>query len=215
MFRYTALGDSITAGFGASSPTLAYPALVVKETAAVRRAFASNQILAEAGWNSEALLSALTANSALPLTQSSAITIWVGGDDLVDAGFAILSGSSRSIIKTTLVQYGKDIAAMTAAIKGVSRTPVVLCTQYNPFPNSPMAVEAIAALNSVTREVSAKLGTGLAPADAWFEGRQPELIAGYTTGKLEDVLVRHKAPIHPNNLGHRVIASNLAPILAS
>lgn len=212
MMLYTALGDSITAGLGATSPAHAYPNLVVSmlQTRSIR---AIGEVLAQPGWTSAALEWAVLENSPVYLQRATSISIWVGADDLVDSGLAVLHGAPKDTIKRSIEHYGKDIGTLVLAIRKVSKRPIILCTQYNPFPNTLIAVEAIHALNSVTERIARQLNTQLAPTHAWFEGRQADLIAGYRTGRLQNVLSSPRAPVHPNNKGHLVIAEGLAPMV--
>lgn len=215
MFRYTALGDSITAGFGATSPCFAYPSRVVA-CIQMRSGPCMGEVLAESGWTSADLDGAVFENSPMYLANAQAISVWIGGDNLVHAALQALSGGNMRTLpmtlKRTLSRYGLDVAVLVRSIQRLSNARLVLCTQYNPFPNTPLAGEAIAALNAVTEKVAATSGTIIAPTDAWFSGRQAELIAGYQTGRIQDVL-RGRTPIHPNNRGHAVIATNLASLL--
>ncbi len=212
MFLFTALGDSITAGENATSPLHAYPSLVVSLLQS-RSDSVAGEVLAYPGWTSEALEMAVLENAPLYLQQSNAISIWVGGDDLTDAALAVLRGAPRQTLQRSLAQYGRNIASLVLAIRSVSRAPVILCTQYNPFPNSPVADEAVDALNRITAGVSSRLNARLAPVHAWFAGRQASLIAGYRTGRIEDALATAAVPVHPNNRGHRVIARGLTRMI--
>ncbi len=209
---YTALGDSITAGEAATSWTKAYPSLVVSMLN-TRSAPITGQVLAEPGWTSRALENAVLANSSVYLTEARTISIWVGGDDLADAALSVLRGAPRRVIQESIVRYGKDVARLIAAIRSVSKACIIVCNQYNPFPNSPIAAQGIGALNAATAQVAARMGAVLAPTAAWFEGRQAELIYGYRRGRIEDVMTSPVAPVHPNNRGHLVIARNLAPMI--
>lgn len=212
MVIYTALGDSITAGEGSSSPARAYPSLVISGLRG-RSVAALGEVLAQPGWTSRALDNAVFDNPSSYLSQSTTVSIWIGGDNLAYAGLAMLRGAPRSLIQRTILYYGRDIAVLVAAIHKVSKAHVIVCTQYNPFPNSPLAGEAIAALNASTYTVADKLGVSVAPAHSWFEGRQAGLIAGYKTGRMEDALRGPELPIHPNNAGHAVIAQGLLPMV--
>lgn len=209
---YTALGDSITAGEGATSPARAYPSLVVSMLQ-TRSDRAVGEVLAQPGWTSAELEWAVLENSPIYLQRARAISIWVGADDLVNAGLAVLHGAPKQTIKRSIEHYGRDIATLVLAIRKVSHRPVILCTQYNPFPNTPIAAEAIGGLNTVTIGVAGRLNTALAPAHMWFEGKQAELIAGYRTGRLQDVLTSPRPPVHPNDKGHLVIAQGLSPMI--
>ena len=212
MFLYTALGDSITAGDGAPSWAQAYPSLVVSMLE-MRCSPATGEVLAQPGWTSATLQGTVVEHSAMYLTEAKTISIWVGGDDLAKAGIAVLGGAPPRVIEQSIVHYGKNIARLVLWVRKLSRATVILCTQYNPFPNSPVAAEGVSALNAVTAEVAGRLGTVLAPVHAWFEGQQSALIYGYRTGRLEDVLTSPQPPIHPNRQGHQVIASHLAPMV--
>jgi acyl-CoA thioesterase I len=212
VFIYTALGDSITAGAGATSPYKSYPNLVVSM---FNRDVgpAMGQVLAQPGWTSAALVSAVFENSYVNLQMSRAITIWVGGDDVVSAATGILNGMKPTLMATTLKRYGERISFLVRSIQKVSSAKIILCTQYNPFPNTPLASKTIATLNEVTCTVAARLGVAIAKPHTWFSGRERELIDGYSTGRIEDVLRRPNAPVHPNDLGHRVIAEGLYPFV--
>lgn len=211
---YTALGDSITAGELATSPARAYPSLVTQNLRQHRRGW-FGEVLAEPGWTSQTLNAAVWENGPIPLRESNVITIWVGGDNLADAALAMLSGARPTILKRSLAGYMQSLRALIVGIRRVSRAGVVVCTQYNPFPNTPIAAQGIAALNEATRAVAAATSAAVAPVDEWFTGRQAELIAGYRTGRVQDVFRSVPVPIHPNNRGHRVIADGLTPIVAN
>lgn len=215
---YVAMGDSITYGDNASTPNRAYPHLVNCWLAANQRSnprFSALEVFAEPGWTSETLAGALLSAYPAGLQSARYVSIWVGGDDLAYAALAIAKGAPKQLLARILKTYGRDITGIVTLVRRVSRARIVLCTQYNPFPNTPMAGEAIAALNEITAATAARIGTGLAPVHSWFEGRQNQLISGYRTGRLQDVLASPILPIHPNNLGHRVIAQGLEPILLS
>jgi acyl-CoA thioesterase I len=212
VFVYTALGDSITAGEGVSSPYKSFPNLVVPMLSRDVGS-ATVQILAYPGWTSAALVSAVFANSDVNLRVSRAITIWVGGDDVVSAAMGMLNGMKPTVMATTLKRYGENISVLVQTIQKVSSAKIILCTQYNPFPNTPMASTTIAALNEVTCTVAARQKVRIAPSASWFLGRERELIQGYTTGRIEDVIQSGHAAVHPNDFGHRVIANGLYPFI--
>ncbi|MDP9728355.1 SGNH/GDSL hydrolase family protein [Alicyclobacillus tolerans] len=214
MSLYIALGDSITAGECASSWSLAYPSLVTSMLSQ-RRSIWNGEVLAEPGWTSQDLFYYVTNHSPVYLEQAKVVSLWVGGDNLVDAARQILGGAPRSAIHKALVGYSQSLAALLQMIRQISRAQIIVCTQYNPFPNSPIASETIEALNTATLSVASRMQTSVAPCHTWFAGRQAELIYGYRNGKIQDVLTSPIAPVHPNNLGHRVIAQNLVPLVRS
>lgn len=214
---FVALGDSITYGLGASRPSLAYPRVLARLLQHSRRTGSRvcAQVLAEPGWTSGALASAVVGNGAPLFSGSGAIVIWVGGDNLAYAGLAALENRSNALrtIEAGIRQYGVELARLVQYIKMNTRAPILVCTQYNPFPNSPIAEQGIGALNQATATVAGRLGVQLVPSAAWFAGRQSELIAHYRTGTLADVR-RPPLPIHPNDRGHRVIAEGLYSVMA-
>lgn len=206
MIVYSALGDSITAGEGATIVTKAFPFLI----AAMLRSGSQEtleRIMAHPGWTSSDLLGALMNNPSI-IRRSTMMSIWVGGDDLIQAGLSVLQGASQEAVSASLLRYKTNLGRIVQTIRSIGETKMVLCTQYNPFPKSPIAVEAIKALNKATIQTSKQFRTMLAPTHVWFEGKQTALIAEYQTGRIEDAL-QGARPIHPNNRGHRVIAEKM------
>lgn len=215
---YIAFGDSITYGENASSVAKAYPALIVSKARASSRPM-EGYVLARPGWDSNELLDAI-AWKGDPLLQAAAVvSVWIGGVDLLERALPALLGqsglraypsSTASLPASFMKEHERVMRNMIALLKQKSMARIVLCTQYNPFPASPLAVRSIAALNRATVAAARKSGVAVAPAHEWFEGRQPSLIDGYRSGRIEDAL-SGKLPIHPNNRGHRVIAQGLSP----
>lgn len=214
---YIAMGDSITAGESASSPRRTYVNLVGQHLTR----FGPNtngptdgpEVLARPGWTSEALARAVKSRFSSRFHQAKFVSIWVGGDDLAYAALAISRGAPRTLLVNSLRHYARDLEFIVGSVRRVSSARIVLCTQYNPFPNSLLAVQGIQALNDLTVRSAIRLHTGLAPAHLWFEGRQQQLIYGYQSGRIQDVLHRARSPVHPNDHGHQVIANGLLPLL--
>ncbi|TVY04186.1 SGNH/GDSL hydrolase family protein [Cohnella terricola] len=211
MIVFTAMGDSITSGVGATCPAKAYPQRIAGMLHSQHKN-AFLQVEAYPGWTSLDLLHALRNLDPIQLRHSTVTSIWVGGDDLVLAGVSMLKGADKRMIADILSRYKRDLLLMIKTIRSVSRTSIVLCTQYNPFPKSSIATEAIAALNGVTAQAAKQCHVSLAPTHRWIDGRQPELIDGYRTGRIEDAL-GGTFPVHPNNLGHKVLAHGLLPYI--
>lgn len=219
LMHFVDLGDSITYGEGASSYCRAYPSVLASMLQGSRgKGNFTGDVLAYPGWTSGALENAVIETGPIPISSARFVVIWVGGDNLVHGGLAALhgSGSPANVIKQSLATYGLHLGKLLHYVRRTTRAPMLVCTQYNPFPNSPIAVQGIGALNDVTATVVAASGGQLVPSGTWFQGRQAQLIAGYRTGTLRDAM-GPQAPIHPNDTGHRVIAeglyAQLAPIL--
>jgi len=208
---YTALGDSITFGENASSWARAYPQLAVSalnsDTRKVR-----GFVLAKPGWNSGQLLDAVIWNGSSMICRSSVVSVWIGGVDLANAALASLRTKKPLAAKQIIGSYRRNLSGIFIQIKKGSHARIVCCTQYNPFPNSPLAVEAIGQLNYTINELASRYGVTVVPTHNWFEGKQANLIHGYQHGKMEDAL-SGSLPIHPNDQGHRVIANGIAPYL--
>ncbi|WP_245530769.1 SGNH/GDSL hydrolase family protein [Alicyclobacillus acidocaldarius] len=207
------LGDSIAYGECASRPTRAYPQVAARALVADGRSPLETRVVAEPGWTSADLAAAVEADKTA-LADADAAAVLIGGDDLVQAAVTSLSeGHLHRQLRAAYRRYARDLAVIAAACRrrGV---PLVFCTLYNPFPNSPLTASAIQGLNDVMTQVAIRLGASVAPVDAWFAGREPLLIAGYRTGRLEDVLACGRAPVHPNDLGHQLIGLGLAAYIS-
>jgi hypothetical protein len=172
-------------------------------------------VLAAPGWTSQDLTAAVVENGLAYLRTASVISIWVGGDNLAHAAIGLQNGARTTIVERSIVAYGSSLGRLIGAIRKVSSAQIILCTQYNPFPNTPIAGQGITLLNDATRAVASRTGAAVAPVDAWFAGREAELIAGYRSGTIRDVFTSPIAPVHPNNRGHRVIAEGLLPLVAN
>ena len=217
MIVYTALGDSITFGYNASSPWRGYPNLLRAKLH--RSGSAVVEVLSEPGWTSGALNAAVFGDGGLELMlRSSVVTIWVGGNDLAYAGLRLLrsgqaGAGAQQAFAGTVAAYGRNVAALVTAVRRVSQAQILLCTQYNPFPHSPIAAQAVGALNQATAAAASQLRVQVAPVHEWFAGREAALIDGYRSGRLEEALRSPRLPIHPNDAGHAVIASGLARLI--
>lgn len=206
---YTALGDSITFGENASSCANAYPQLIVSTLNSSSSRRVAGYVLARPGWSSYDLLDAAVWQGSSIICRSAVVTIWIGGIDLANAALSSLRNHQPLAVTRVLTRYERNLRALLIQIKRESHARIICCTQYNPFPNSPLAAEGIDRLNRLTNEISQSYDVTVAPTHTWFEGKQAELIYGYRNGKIEDALSGF-LPIHPNDRGHRVIATGLA-----
>jgi acyl-CoA thioesterase-1 len=211
LYVYMALGDSITVGEGVSSRFCAYPYLIKSQLAGRLSSPIELKVIAHSGWTSTVLMTALFNQDPDLIRSAKVITIWIGGDDLVKAGRAILRGKDTNLLPIMLTQYKQNLRIMVRGIKQISKANIILCTQYNPFPHSPIAVGAIQSLNQITKEISSNYNTELAPVHTAFAGREAFLIQGYNGGRIEDVFDGSVPPIHPNNEGQRVATDVIYP----
>ncbi|MFD3259627.1 SGNH/GDSL hydrolase family protein [Paenibacillus lentus] len=211
---YTALGDSITFGENASSFARAYPRVAVSLLNASDTRKVIGYVLARPGWNTYDLLDAAVWQGSSVLSRSAVVSVWIGGVDLANSALSALSSKQPLDAKPILSRYQRNLHALLSQIKNSSPARIICCTQYNPFPNSPLSAKAIDGLNLATNEVAKSYNAKVAPVHKWFEGKQGKLIYGYRKGKIEDALSGF-LPIHPNDQGHQVIAKGLVPYLAA
>ncbi|WP_274364384.1 SGNH/GDSL hydrolase family protein [Paenibacillus thermotolerans] len=210
---YTALGDSITFGENASSWEKAYPQLVVSSfNAGSHTRKVRGYVLAHPGWSSADLLDAVIWKGGAFISRSDVVSVWIGGVDIANAALVSLRNRQPFAADQVIANYRRNLDAILARIKKGGRARIVCCTQYNPFPNSPVSYGWIDKLNRTTSELAQSRNVIVAPVHTWFEGKQAEWIYGYRNGKLEDALSGF-LPIHPNDRGHRAIVSRLAPYL--
>ncbi|AZK45293.1 SGNH/GDSL hydrolase family protein [Paenibacillus lentus] len=209
---YTALGDSITFGENASSFAKSYPRLAASLLNASGSHKVIGYVLARPGWNTYGLLDAAVWQGSSVISRSDVVSVWIGGVDLASSALSSLRSKQPLNAKQLLSRYRQNFHALLTQIRNSSPARIICCTQYNPFPSSPLAAEAITALNQTTKEVAHSYKAKVAPVHKWFEGKQKKLIYGYRQGKMEDALSGF-FPIHPNDQGHQVIAKGLVPYL--
>lgn len=208
---YTALGDSITYGDSASSKEKAYPQLAVSSLNTSSQN-AGVRVLARPGWTSSDLLYAVMRQGSSYFRDSTDVSVWIGGVDLANAAIFAFQNGLPLNARQIEGEYRRNLNGILHHIKRSSRARIICFTQYNPFPNSPLAVEWIGRLNQMIHEIAQSYDARVVPAHKWFEGKQADLIYGYKRGVIEDALGGFY-PIHPNDKGHRVIAKGLVPFL--
>ncbi|PZE20935.1 SGNH/GDSL hydrolase family protein [Paenibacillus xerothermodurans] len=209
MLGYAALGDSITYGLNASAADRAYHSRVVSMLAA-KGVKAKRTVLARPGWTSADLAEALSVDPGR-LRAASTVSVWIGGVDLIHAGVDALQGVGISV-EARMHQYSRRLAAILQMIRTIGSFDVICCTQYNPYPNSPLAVQGVSMLNQEIQKQAERVGCRIAPVDQWFAGQEARLIDGYRSGTVEEVY-RGITAVHPNEKGHAVIAAGLFPLV--
>lgn len=213
MRRFTIYGDSIAAGYGAP-PGRGFVPRLAGLVATGDGARVTYLNFGQSGMASWELASAMRHNDAWydGLRTANAVCILIGGDDLLDGLPALLTdkkaGRERALARS-VAAYGMVLSET----RRIARATVCVGTLYNPYPNTALAAEAIAAYNDlVIAPAAARFGIPVTPVHAAFEGRQAELIDGYSTG-VAGVPGRYGIPypIHPNARGHLAIAEAFAP----
>lgn len=232
---YLALGDSLSAGVGASDgPSRGWVGIV---NAALPEWDLLN--LGVSGDDSRELLFggpldeglrhvALRATDAEPGNDVDAITLEIGGNDLLDIYFdLVIPGDCPSVIEalqqeacvraleSALAAYRSNLTeTLQRLIDAAPDTPVFLMTIYNPFSGGASVIDEMGVLvlegqegtafpkglNDIIREAGDEAGVTVVEWYELFLGRQSEYIA-------LDL-------IHPNDTGHAVMAAAVIEAMA-
>ncbi len=232
---YLALGDSLSVGVGASDgPSRGWVGLV---NAALPEWDLLN--LGVSGDDSRELLFggpldeglrhiALRAADAEPGNEVGAITLEIGGNDLLDIYFnLVIPGDCPSAIEalqrdvcvraleSALAAYRSNLAeTLQRLIEAAPETPLFLMTIYNPFSGGSSVLDEMGVLalegregtafpkgmNDIIREVGAEAGVTVVEWYRLFLGKQSQYIA-------QDL-------IHPNDTGHAVMAGAVTEAMA-
>ena len=232
---YLALGDSLSVGVGASNePALGWVGLV---SAALTEWDLSN--LGVSGDDSRELLFggpldeglrliAQRATDAEPGNEVGAITLEIGGNDLLDIFFdLVIPGDCPSVVEalqrqacvnaleSALIAYRSNLTqTLERLAEAAPDTPVFLMTIYNPFSGGSSVLDEIGVLslegqegtefpqglNDIIREVGDEAGVTVVEWYELFLGKQSQYIA-------QDL-------IHPNDTGHAVMAAAVTEAMA-
>ncbi len=195
--RYLAMGDSLSAGYGALPATQGFAYLLYKEGAFERRNDTLFANAAVPGVTSSEVL-AHQVPQALASFQPDAITLTVGGNDLL----AILVGADPA---TVLAGYQANLTQILTELcfgmPGVA--PLIVVGNLYTIDEIPGAGQVVALFNAVVDGVAGALAAGgcdvrVADVHGAFLGR---------TGLL--LIERNGADaleVHPTNTGYRVMA---------
>jgi lysophospholipase L1-like esterase len=205
MINYVALGDSITFGQNASSSSRAFPSRVTSMLK-LKGMQAKRIVLAQPNWTSADLAEEIYTDPSL-VSWAKVVTVWIGGNDLIHYGLSSLQEPATPILGM-MNRYKKRLDIILEMVRILGVKHIICCTQYNPFPNSVIAVDAIHLLNQQIIASSTTNRCLVARVDRWFSGNENSLIYGYRGGHAEDAL-RGFSAVHPNDQGHEVIASGL------
>jgi lysophospholipase L1-like esterase len=205
MINYIALGDSITFGQKASSSSKAYPSRVTSMLKS-KGIQAKRIVLAQPNWTSADLAEEIYMDPSF-LSCAKVVTVWIGGNDLIHYGLSSLQEPGAPI-QEMMKNFKKRLDMILGLVRLMKVKHIICCTQYNPFPNSVIAVDAIRILNELIIASTTTNSCLVARVDRWFSGNEPSLISGYRGGHAEDAL-RGLADVHPNDQGHEVIATGL------
>jgi lysophospholipase L1-like esterase len=163
-------------------------------------------VIAHPSWTSADLAEELYSDPST-LNCAKVVTVWIGGNDLIQYGLSSLREPATPILEM-MNRFKRRFDMILGLVRKMGAKHIICCTQYNPFPNSAIAVDAIGTLNQLITSSAATNRCLVARVDRWFSGNENSLIYGYRGGKVEEVLSGSTA-VHPNDKGHEVIASGL------
>ncbi|MFB5759784.1 GDSL-type esterase/lipase family protein [Paenibacillus medicaginis] len=196
MYRYTAIGDSLTAGTGAL-PGNGFAPLYSRSIEKYSGTRVLYQNLGVNGMTCPELLRNVASSSVYrtALAQADIITVTIGGNDLI----RLAQSSGGKNISSELARLQGCLHQTLAglySIKAGSRSPFLIrfVGLYNPFPELPEAVWGIRSFNASLSSLSGPY-CRVAHIYREFEGRERQLLS--VDG------------IHPNGRGYRVIAARL------
>ncbi|MFD2670853.1 GDSL-type esterase/lipase family protein [Marinicrinis sediminis] len=192
---YTAIGDSLTAGYGAPSGRGFVPIVAsmvghrIKQTVTIYD-YGVN------GATSSDMLHGLRTNSLLRahIGESQLLTITSGGNDLIEAAKSYIWNESRWPLNRALVTIKHNIAQMLQiiqSIKGKDSYQLILLELYDLAPDMAEVGRYIQAYNAILHGFSSR-HIRIAPIYRAFQHRERYLLSG--------------DGVHPNEAGYRVMA---------
>ncbi|MCL6637776.1 MAG: SGNH/GDSL hydrolase family protein [Alicyclobacillus sp.] len=215
---YLALGDSITAGYNASHPQSTYVWHVLQHARSCGLAH-RGRVLARHLWTARDLWRAALQLPGELWSATRLVTVLIGGNDLrrllrrYYLPAPVGGDITPSHVERCLDAFQPTLAELCAYVTDWQIPYRVLCTVYNPAPHSDLACFALHRLNQIIRAVAQREGWAVAEVAAAFAGHEAVWIDGYRNGRLEDLVVPWRRPIHPNNAGHGGIARAIRQVL--
>ncbi|MCM2997300.1 GDSL-type esterase/lipase family protein [Paenibacillus cellulositrophicus] len=201
VYSYTAIGDSLTVGFGALPGNGFVPVYRGMAEQHVRE-FVAYENFGVNGLTTSGLYEHISRNGAMrqAIKQAEIITISIGGNDLIRAAKSAPFGSKASQhFNQALSQCKTNVSGVLRTInqlKGGGQRPYIIRAVglYNPYPQ---VEEAGYWVQQYNRFLNGYAGGNLGVANIYgsFQGRERELLS-----------LDH---LHPNGRGYRVIAEQL------
>ncbi len=213
-------GDSIAAAFGLS-PIQGFVPKLANHLATSTGRYTNYLNFAQDGMTSWDLAGALEDQIDWRdgLRAAQTICVLIGGDDLIHDLPVLLHHPSNAAIKRAMATSRAAYLSLLSTVTSVKnrRTRIAVGTIYNPFPNTPIAAEAIQLYNeAIIVPIANQFGIPIAPVHQAFAGNELPLIRGYSNGVAGSPGrsgIRY--PIHPSAEGQSVIANVFADAIAS
>ncbi|RYL95688.1 lysophospholipase [Sporolactobacillus sp. THM7-4] len=199
---YTALGDSLTVGVGA---TLFAPNFVRQYRRHLEQALqrpARLRVFAKNGATSEAVLESLShPEVAYAVGSANAITLTAGGNDFIQAGRVWTASGDSSVIQITLASCYRRIEQIIETIYHLHRENpepfmIRVLNLYNPMPQMPQSSPILETFNRRLAGLERFPGVKVADIYHAFYGREASLLS-----------FDH---IHPNPIGYSIMADTTA-----
>ncbi len=238
---YVALGDSIAAGYDATSPYDTYAGLVYTHELSAYpglqpESFAcsgatTTSVIAGPSCDPSAGTQLARAESFLATHrgQVALVTIDIGMNNIYDC--MLPPGINTSCVANGLSQVSSQLPLILSGLKAADPgVTIVAMNYYDPFVvywlagDYTWALESLNIVSSLNAELStAYASAGVAMADVYTAFQSQDYNTGYLNGVAEpqDVVTMCtwtescQGDPHPNNLGHAVIAGAFYPLLPS
>ncbi|BCG56732.1 GDSL-type esterase/lipase family protein [Paenibacillus sp. URB8-2] len=204
VYNYTAIGDSLTTGFGAM-PGNGFVPVYRRMSEISLRTFVAYTNLGINGLTTAELEKLVSYNPQFrqSLREADLITISIGGNDLIHAAKAGgQSNSPSSVYQNALKESRRHFAGIMGQIhhaKAGAGKPYIIriVGLYNPYPRVAEASGWVRQFNRLMAQYNSKV-CGFADIYGAFAGYERELLS-----------IDH---LHPNGKGYRVIADRLQSI---
>ncbi|MDN4073216.1 GDSL-type esterase/lipase family protein [Fictibacillus terranigra] len=196
--HYTALGDSISVGIGSSDPCGSFVQRysILLEHTLYKTYHLSN--FSKKGFTTHDVLASIELPSVRKsLMNSEIITITAGGNDLIKAGKRYLLKKEEVELLQTLKTCQRNISAILKNIirmkeKGRKSYIIRLTNIYNPYHKWDLSYKWVNLFNAHMQTFENYPNVKVADIYSLFVGREKELLSWDS--------------IHPNNIGHKMIA---------
>lgn len=203
--RYLALGDSLTAGFGATPTTNGYAYLLYRAGIFERIEHTIFCNAAIPGATSEDVL-----KYQVPMIVTNRffrprfVTLTVGGNDLL---MVLNKGATEAGLREALAKYAENLHAILDQLsQTVPENGRIFIGNLYAVPQIPATEAAIPAFNTVLAEVAARFPK-VVVVDIYNAMR----------GRKGLLLIEHRGAepnqVHPNNSGYRVIAETFEHVI--
>jgi lysophospholipase L1-like esterase len=195
---YVALGDSLTAGVGASLFSPTFPQRYRRKIECVWAERVDLYTIARSGLTVEEIATLSSHPRSLQsLAESEVITITAGGNNLIDAYEDVMKGKSLSSLQDQLKEAQRDFNGFIQSLltlKKKSSTPyfILVATLYNPFPKSQEANAWIQKVNAFIKKLNYYPHLHIVDLYSLFKGKEKEWLS--------------RDGVHPNDKGYEAMA---------